>query len=57
LKKETPIPVEEMIKASVQYPTDMTTIWELSYMRKSVFLFNMIINFEESWYFDWVKVA
>jgi hypothetical protein len=26
LKKETPIPVEEMIKASVQYPTDMTTI-------------------------------
>jgi hypothetical protein len=46
-----------MIRASGHCPTDMTAIWELSYMLNNVFLFNMIINFEDARYFDWVNVA
>jgi hypothetical protein len=40
-----------------QYPTDMTTIWKLTYMCKKVFLFNKIINFDKQLCFDWVKIV
>jgi hypothetical protein len=50
--EETVIPVQEIVKVPEQYPTDMTTILELIFMCKKIFLFNKVINFDKQLCFD-----